>query len=125
LVVEFDFKFTDHHGTPTPEAPLLTRLASSGRTVHDLCAALLLHLARVAPLILVVHSGGKSLHGWFPAEGFPADSLDRFFRLAVRLGADPATWTRCQLVRLPEGRRDNGKRQALWFLNPSHIPPTK
>jgi hypothetical protein len=24
---------------------------------------------------------------------------------AVSLGADPATWTRCQLVRLPGGRR--------------------
>jgi hypothetical protein len=30
-------------------------------------AALLLYLATILPLILVVFSGSKSLHGWFPA----------------------------------------------------------
>jgi hypothetical protein len=122
LVVEFDFKAADASGTPTPEAPLLARLAAERRSVTDLCASLLLHLSTVAPLLLAVHSGGKSLHGWFPAAGVPESTLASFFRHAVRLGADPATWTRCQLIRLPEGRRrDNGRRQRLWFLDPAGI----
>jgi hypothetical protein len=60
LIVEFDFdaSYSDE------EARLLDRLASEGRDVRDLCAALLLHLAEKAPLALAVHSGGKSLHGW-------------------------------------------------------------
>lgn len=117
LVVEFDFKAATPDGQPTPEAPLLARLESEGRTVQDLCAALLLHLMQFAPLLMAVHSGGKSLHGWFPAAGIPDDTLRSFFALAVRLGADPSTWTPCQLVRLPEGLRDNGQRQSVRFLD--------
>ena len=45
------------------------RLATEGRDVRDLCAALLLHLAEKAPLALAVYSGGKSLHGWFYCSG--------------------------------------------------------
>ena len=41
----------------------------------------------------------------------------KFFRYALSLGADPATWTRCQFVRMPDGRRDNAKRQTVFFLN--------
>ena len=80
-------------------------------------AAILLHLAERAPLVLALNSGGKSLHGWFSCEGASEDKLKAFFNYAVMLGADPATWTPCQLVRLPEGHRDNGRRQAVLFLN--------
>lgn len=80
-------------------------------------AAILLHLAERAPLVLALTSGGKSLHGWFSCQGTSDDKLKAFFNYAVMLGADPATWTPCQLVRMPEGRRDNGKRQAVLFLN--------
>ena len=80
-------------------------------------AALLSHLVRYAPLICVVHSGGKSLHGWFLVAGKPDDKIERFFRYAVSLGADRATWTRSQFVRMPDGTRDNGKRQTVFFLN--------
>ena len=34
-------------------------------------AALLIHLAGFAPLVCAVHSGGKSLHGWFYVHGQP------------------------------------------------------
>lgn len=80
-------------------------------------AALLFHLGTFAPLVCAVHSGGKSLHGWFFVAGQPDEKVARFFRYAVSLGADPATWTRSQFVRMPDGTRDNGKRQTVFFLN--------
>jgi len=97
LVCEFDTGTTDEH------------------------AALLLHLASRAPLVLAVHSGGKSLHGHFYCQGQPEEKLRRFMEYAVTLGADPATWTRSQFVRMPDGTRDNGKRQAVYFFNPRPI----
>ena len=80
-------------------------------------AALLLHLGGYAPLVCAVHSGGKSLHGWFFVEKQPAEKVFRFFRYAVSLGADPATWTPSQFVRMPDGTRANGRRQTVFFLN--------
>jgi hypothetical protein len=80
-------------------------------------AALLIHLAGYAPLVCAVHSGGKSLHGWFYVHGQPAAKIEKFFRYAVSLGADHATWTRCQFVRMPDGTRDNGKRQTVFYTN--------
>lgn len=94
LVVEFDQGTADDH------------------------AALLNDLAARAPLALAVHSGSKSLHGWFYCAGQTEDEARRFMRLAVSLGADPATWTRSQFVRMPDGQRDNGKRQAVHYFNP-------
>jgi hypothetical protein len=81
-------------------------------------AAVLVHLAQKAPLVLAVHSGSKSIHGWFYCEGVPEDRLRLFMNYAVSIGADRATWTRSQFVRMPEGIRDNGKRQAVYFFNP-------
>jgi hypothetical protein len=80
-------------------------------------AAVLLHLGTLAPLVCAVHSGGKSLHGWFLVQGQPQNKVLRFFRYAVSLGADYATWTPCQFVRMPDGTRDNRKRQTVYFLN--------
>ncbi len=84
-------------------------------------AALLLHLAVRAPMAIVVHSGNKSLHGWFYCAGQTEERLERFMRYAVSLGADRATWTRSQFVRMPDGTRDNGKRQTVFFFNPGAI----
>jgi hypothetical protein len=80
-------------------------------------AALLLHLGAFAPLVCAVHSGGKSLHGWFYVHGQPDAKIEKFFRHAVSLGADHMTWTRSQFVRMPDGTRDNGKRQTVYFTN--------
>jgi hypothetical protein len=80
-------------------------------------AALLLHLGTFAPLVCAVHSGGKSLHGWFYVHGQPDVKIEKFFRYAVSLGADRATWTRSQFVRMPDGTRDNGSQQTVFFLN--------
>jgi hypothetical protein len=122
LVVEFDFAEKDKDGRDTSDAPLLRTLAASRITVTDLCAALHHHLSKLAPLALIVHSGGKSLHGWFHAEGEPEMKVKRFMRYAVSLGADHATWTRCQFVRMPDGTRDNGKRQRVHYFNPGVLP---
>ena len=84
-------------------------------------AALLLHLGARAPLTLAVHSGNKSLHGWFYCAGQSEDLTRRFMRYAASLGADPATWTRSQFVRMPDGTRDNGKRQTVHFFNPASV----
>jgi hypothetical protein len=81
-------------------------------------AAVLLHLADRAPLAVAVHSGSKSIHGWFYCTGQAEEKLRRFMQYAVSLGADTATWTRSQFVRMPDGVRDNGKRQAVYFFNP-------
>jgi hypothetical protein len=83
----------------------------------DAHAALLLHLGQFAPLVCAVHSGGKSLHGWYFVAGQPDAKVEKFFRYAVSLGADRATWTRSQFVRMPDGTRDNGRRQTIYFLN--------
>lgn len=87
-------------------------------------AGILWWLAQRAPLALAVHSGGKSLHGWFYCAGRPEEKLLAFMRLAVSLGADPAMWTRCQLARMPGGTRPTTAerpevRQEIFYFNPS------
>jgi hypothetical protein len=88
-------------------------------------AALLIHLGAYAPLACAVHSGGKSLHGWFYVHGQLDERMLRFFRYALSLGADSATWTRSQFVRMPDGVRDDGKRQTVFFLNFSSLEATR
>jgi hypothetical protein len=78
----------------------------------------LLHLAERAPLAAAVHSGSKSIHGWFYSAGQTEEKLRAFMRYAVSLGADDAMWTPSQFVRMPDGLRDNGKRQTVYFFNP-------
>ena len=89
--------------------------------MRDLSAALLLHLAEKAPLALAVHSGGKSLHGWFYCAEIAEQKVSRFFRYAVSLGADRANWNPSQFARMPDGLRENGKRQTVYFFNPGVV----
>lgn len=81
-------------------------------------ASVLVHLAARAPLVLAVHSGSKSIHGWLYCVEQPEERLRSFMTYAVSLGADRATWTRSQFVRMPDGTRDNGNRQSVYFFNP-------
>lgn len=81
-------------------------------------AGVLIHLASEAPLALAVHSGSKSIHGWFYCHGQPEDFLRAFMHHAVEIGADPATWTRSQFVRMPDGTRQSGARQVVYYFNP-------
>ena len=117
LIVEFDFDSSNS----AEEVRLLEQLDAERRDVRDLCAALLLHLAEKAPLALAVHSGGKSLHGWFYCAGVPEEKVWRFFQYAVSIGADRANWTRSQFARMPDGLRENGRRQAVYFFNPEVV----
>lgn len=91
---------------------------------HATQAAVIRHLAEMAPLTLVVDSAGKSLHAWWRCHGQPEDRVRKFFMRAVSLGADPATWTRCQLVRMPLGwRHEKARRQQVLFFD--YFAPVK
>jgi len=87
----------------------------------DKQAAILWHLQRYGPLTLVVHSGMKSLQGWFFCAGEPEEKLIKFFRYAVHLSADENLWSKCQLCRLPDGLCANGNRQFVYYFNPQTI----
>lgn len=63
--------------------------------------AIINHLAKIAPLVLVMESGGKSLHSWFDCRGKSDNELKPFMDYAVSLGADSALWQPCQFVRMP------------------------
>jgi hypothetical protein len=114
-----DGKVSEHTLSNTSERRFLVIEFDSG-TADD-HAALLFHLAERAPLALALHSGGKSIHGWFYCVGQPEMRLRAFMRAAVTLGADRVTWTRSQFVRMPDGLRDNGKRQTVFFFNPEVV----
>lgn len=91
------------------------------RGAHDEQAALIWHLGGYAPLAMVVYSGGKSLHAWFSCRRATDDQQRKFFRYACSLGADPATESRCQFVRMPQGwRREKGVRQDTLYFNPEN-----
>lgn len=122
LVIEFDFKELNSNGEETWCSGLVRQWRSEGRSVQDACAGLLLYLStRYAPLSLAVHSGGKSIHGWFRCSGEPAEKIAKFFAHAVALGADSMLWTPCQFTRMPDGTRDDGNRQTVFFFNPTTI----
>jgi hypothetical protein len=118
LVIEFDFARLDNNGQPTVFGPLIDSWQRDGIQITDACAALLWHLAAELPLVLAVHSGNKSLHGWYRAfDRNEQKDLWPFMRYAYSLGADHVTWSRSQFVRLPDGRRENGAQQVTYYLN--------
>jgi len=116
LVIEFDIAEAGNWG------PYVKEWQARGISTFDAQAALLVHLAtKDAPrfrLTMAVNSGKRSLHGWFCCQGIPEEQTRAFMARAVRIGADPATWTKCQLVRMPGGTRDDGSRQWVEYFNP-------
>ncbi|MGJ8650791.1 MAG: hypothetical protein ACSHX4_10565 [Opitutaceae bacterium] len=86
-------------------------------------AAILSSLDSVwAPLILVVWSGSKSLHGWFDVRLLDEAQKREFFAQACRGGADRTLWDQSKLVRMPGGTRTNNRqRQSILFFDPRHI----
>jgi hypothetical protein len=91
---------------------------------QDQQAALVDYLAQRGPLVLVVYSGGRSLHAWFHCQRADDSKLFQFMSLAVRIGADPHTWqNKSQFVRMPDGQRSDGlTRQRVYYFNPRIIP---
>jgi hypothetical protein len=115
LTVEYDFAETDRTG------PLLASWKAAGISTLDACAALSFHLAKYLPSwLLFLSSGGKSGHSWFHIRGLPISAQRHFFSEACRLGADSQLWSRSQFVRMPDGRRENGRQQSVFYLNPHH-----
>jgi len=90
---------------------------NAGSDVH---AATTVYLQRVSgmPLVLALHSGGKSLHAWFHVANRQESQVRQLMHAACILGADPRMWTRSQFARMPDGIRDNGKRQTVYYFNP-------
>ena len=102
-VVEFD------HGSTDEQITILSNLHSE----HS-------------PLILVVNSAGKSLHGWFDVRHLDEARQREFFARACRAGADSTLWDQSKLVRMPGGlRRSNARRQSIFYFEPRHHAPRR
>jgi hypothetical protein len=71
----------------------------------DQQARLATRLGKLAPLVMVVYSGGKSLHAWFRVDHLSSKDQVRFFCVACLLGADPTRWDVCGWLRMPGGLR--------------------
>ncbi len=72
-------------------------------------------LSEFRDLRMVVFSGSKSLHGWYRATDEAEDR--KFMEEAVRLGGDPKTWLKSQFVRMPNGQRENGTIQRVYYFD--------
>lgn len=119
LPIECDFSRYDNSGKPTVFLPLIDGWQRDSIQIAEACVAILWHLAGRLPLVLGVHSGNKSIHGWYAAFDRRQQELWTFMRHAYSLGADRVTWTPSQFVRLPDGRRQNGARQVTYYLDPT------
>jgi hypothetical protein len=97
--------------------------SDSGRA--DEQTAILWHLARFTPFVLAVHSAGKSVRGWFYVADRAEKANCEFMEYAVSLGADDATFVKCQPVRMPGGHRPNKGKQEILFFNPEAIGGAK
>jgi hypothetical protein len=126
LVVEFDLAEKSRDGREdTVWAPWIRRWKKHGISIRGACAALLWHLSQYAPLVLAVWSGGKSLHGWFNVRTMSEEDQRSLMDYTAALGGDPATWTKCQLVRLPQGVRGSNKaRQTVEYFDPKYSAAT-
>lgn len=98
--------------------PPIPSTAEERHLLLDRQASLLWFLAQKAPLVMVVDSGGKSLHGWFRAHSDEGIN-QRFIAYAADLGADPTAKNRCQLYRMPLGHRTTGELHSIHYFNPS------
>jgi hypothetical protein len=122
---------TARQGTTTEGKPSCRALSNTGErrfivldfdsppTEHH--ASIIRWLMGTRAPVLVIKSGGKSLHAWYGTEGQDRDA--KFWHLAIMAGADPAIQrNRGQAVRLPMGTRDNGNVQGVLYFNPNALP---
>ena len=119
LVVEFD-SWSMITASPRGGRRLSTRVPTPARSVLDMNAALIAHLMATASIWMIIYSGGKSLQAWRPCKDIDEQSLDQWFHgIAAPLGACGSTWCRSQFVRMPDGQRDDGRRQTVEYYNPT------
>jgi hypothetical protein len=82
--------------------------------------AIIWQMRKTFDLVMVLSSGGKSLHAWF---NVPEDEEEDFWAAAIPMGADPALMrNRSSFVRIPYGTRDNGARQMPLYFDQSKLP---
>jgi hypothetical protein len=105
----------------TNTGPRVYLVIESDSGTADEQAAILWHLAHFARLAIAVHSGSKSVHGCFYVADRAEEQNRAFMEYAVSLGADPATWVKCQPVRMPGGHRPGKGKQEILFFNPAAI----
>ncbi len=77
------------------------------------------------PVVALIDSGNKSLHGWIKIDGienagqWTAQVENHLFKQLLQpLGVDGACRNEARLSRLPGHLRDNGNRQRLLYLGP-------
>ena len=81
--------------------------------------AIIWQLRKTFDLVMALSSGGKSLHAWFWVE---PDEEEDFWKAAIPMGADPALMrNRSSFVRMPMGRRDNGRMQSVIYFDREKI----
>ena len=82
-------------------------------------------LGDMAPLVMAVDSGGKSVHAWYAVEAMTRKDQARFFAVACLLGADPTRWDICGWLRMPGGLRsrlDGSRvRQKVLYWSPASL----
>lgn len=83
----------------------------------DTQARCIWRLHEVAPLTMALWSGGKSIHAWFSVEGEDEFTIQSFAHTAASLGADHHALTPCQLMRMPHGIRENGRKQRVFYFD--------
>lgn len=84
-----------------PEVPLI----QAGLDPRDLSATVILNCIPRDTIVMVVNSGGKSLHAWLNVTGFTRVQREGFFQAGRIYGIDPAGRMPEQQFRLPNGNR--------------------
>lgn len=90
-------------------------------TVEEQAAVLSSISTPAAPLVMAVHSGGKSVHGWYYVKNISMSQRECLFMFGAYLGADRSLWDPCKLVRMPGGTRVNGAKQEILYADFKHI----
>jgi hypothetical protein len=80
-------------------------------------ARILWHLKEFLPLIMILYSGNRSLHGWYLASECPAGRMGLFRSHAALLGADASLYRPEQAARTPNQMRDGENKQEVWYLD--------
>jgi hypothetical protein len=120
LVVEFDISRYGRDGkTPTFWKPLIDEWEMEGISAQDAQIRLIQRVTGYEfPLAMIVFSGSKSLHSWFPVTGAREIDINNFIDRALNLGADKAAKVPSQYFRMPDGwNYKTQSRQPVQYLD--------